>query len=193
MSTSNSPVSKELVEAIRALQATGQLSQILNQTDAIPMPSSGPPMSVWSTMGAMHDGSKRRMTSPTASSVSGYAFVPVEDLTTDPPGKNDNNQEPVLPGSGLPPGVSSLTQWGKTRCDLPKMASYKLSYAALIEKSKTDDVIREYFQWVLDRPNDRSGKVADLHAYLKAVNYQKENEKLTYPNSKEKRVFVDEP
>lgn len=193
MSSSNSAVSAELVQAIRALQSSGQLSQILNQTEGIPMARSAGVGFGYETTGAMHDGSKRRMTSPTCSAVSRFEFIPEEGSLDETLFNAEDDQAPVVPTPSLPQGITSLKQWGQTRCDLPKLTHYKMSYAQLVTKAESDEVISEYFKWVLDRPNDRGARVTDLNAYLVAINYKKKADALTYPDSKEKRVLLDEP
>lgn len=137
--------------------------------------------------GSMHDGSKRRAPS-----------VPV-DLDEDGefeyiPGDASVTQAPIHPGgytkgNDLPDGVTSLEQWGKTLCTLPKVASKKLTYAAMIKKSKWDDEMLSYLQWVM-HSNMKSAKLDDLKAYLRKTGFEKENSDTVYfPGSKAVREF----
>ena len=67
----------------------------------------------------------------------------------------------------LPPGVSSIKEWGKTLCELPAVARQKLSYEALAQdESQTD-----YLLWILKQGASKGPRVADLANYLQATKF----------------------
>ena len=86
--------------------------------------------------GVTSDGSKRRM--------------------TDHPGGADNSevvsaskQGPVTPpGTGArlfeayPPGITSMSQWARTVCGLPKVKNRNLTYQSMVEEARPKGALR---------------------------------------------------
>ena len=73
-------------------------------------------------------------------------------------------------GALLPPGVSDVSTWSRTVCTLPKVEKMELTYAELVDKSKTDSDLFRYLRWVQSN-GPVSGKVKDLADYLQASGY----------------------
>jgi hypothetical protein len=90
----------------------------------------------------------------------------------------------------LPPGVSSIKEWGKTLCELPAVARQKLSYEALAQdESQTD-----YLLWILKQGASKGPRVADLANYLQAIKFTEKCNGLAtgppYPGSNVVRKFA---
>lgn len=142
--------------------------------------------------GSMHDGCKRRMTEACGSegSVDDTSFSMVNFSP---------QQAPVPPASGykateptkvkLPPGVESVSHWGKTVCTLPKLADKKLTYEKLVKEAETSQEIKEYLLYCHNH-SKQSAKMKDLKDYMIAVNYMPEKSVgAYYPGSTSVREF----
>jgi hypothetical protein len=68
----------------------------------------------------------------------------------------------------LPEGVSSLTEWGRTVCELPKYKAKHWSYSELAQNP--DKEVQDYLAWICDHKH-KAGRVADLANYLKASSW----------------------
>ncbi|CAE7940412.1 unnamed protein product, partial [Symbiodinium necroappetens] len=69
-------------------------------------------------------------------------------------------------------GVTSLAQWGQTLSTLRKVVSLKLSYAELMELSKSDREIYSYLYVFVLFFTGNSAKVKDVQKYLVASGYR---------------------
>ena len=68
----------------------------------------------------------------------------------------------------LPEGVSSLAEWGRTVCELPKYRAMNWTYSEMCKSS--DPEVRDYLGWISDHAH-KAGRVKDLSLYLKATNW----------------------
>ena len=181
MSTSSEASVQELRRALISLRESGQLENFLRETFSAETSSAG----------AMTDGSKRRATAIESdeefdliSSVS-TKQLPVMNV---PSGSSTGPTAEVPVKKGYPTGISSMDAWGRTICDLPKVASRGISYHGLIEEAKNRKETADYLSWVY-RTHIQSKKADDLRAFLKASNWDPTCQKivteqvLTYPGS----------
>ena len=76
--------------------------------------------------------------------------------------------------AGLPKGLTSVEEWGKTLCQLPKVAKLHLSYAELVIRAQTDKEINTYLGEYILNHKTSSLKVADLKQYLQYVGFVKD-------------------
>ena len=189
MSSSSDLSVFELRRALIALRENGQLEQFLQETFSEQTASAG----------AMTDGSKRRAAAlesddegfdlissvstkqqPVMKASTGSSMVPTADMTKE--------KFPESMSQQFPEGISSLDAWGRTICDLPKVASRGLSYHGLIEEAKNRKETADYLTWVM-RTHVQSKKADDLRAFLKASQCDPASQKvvvgqiLTYPGS----------
>lgn len=67
----------------------------------------------------------------------------------------------------LPPGVSSVNDWGNTVCRLPRVAKMECSYSELLEKPE----LFSYLKWVKQHGKGQSGRFEDFSKYLTAVRF----------------------
>lgn len=63
-----------------------------------------------------------------------------------------------------PPGITSLSEWGRTRVDFGKLAKFKVSYNHVAKSP--EPVFVTYRKWALERINTADGHVKDLADYL---------------------------
>lgn len=182
MPSGNLPLSEDLVrELVKSLHESGKLAGLMTELETGS-----------ASAGSMSDASKRRLHS--MGELEDEEFQMIPDAA--PPSKK---QTPILPGEQnkmntlstgtLPSGITSLSHWGKTVCELPKVAHLELSYEEMVDKAKGDTMIADYLKWAFTA-GVKSEKVADLQAYLKARNWNpKTNEadkgqsELTYPGT----------
>ena len=175
---------EEIKDLVRSLDAMGQLDAVLIEAQ----------MGRQQVAESMNDSSKRPHSSE-ESETDEFEYIPGE------PGPSQNvykKQQPIVPRVKesqevlrscpveLPENVNSVAEWGKTICDLPKYASRELSYVELIEKSKFNDEMKTYLDWIFNT-GIKSAKADDLRAYLRAVNWKtKQDSKVTgvtYPGT----------
>lgn len=177
-------VTDELIHVIRRLQESGQLAAILGHSSGSHSTLEAP--------GAMHDGSKRRFDDEDIEYEDDFSMV------SSSPGAKKQTQMPCPPTSvndksakiKLPEGVKSMDEWGRTMCDLPKVAVYKMSYDQLVKKSSTVPEIAEYLGWIVKKSaRGKSAKMDDLYSYRSAVEYGTTETTLMYPGSTIPRVI----
>lgn len=121
--------------------------------------------------GSMTDASKRlRGSSPSSDGfdgISGFSVVQEPD-TIAAAASAELNQTPVTPQASraveFPPGVESLTQWGKTICVLPKVKKDAPTYSEIA----TWDSYEDYRHWVLKNGTTKGPVCLDLYNYLRA-------------------------
>ena len=148
--------------------------------------------------GTMADSSKRLRDDEIAS-----FDASLEDETWDLPGDMDplsssalETQQvlsPMLSSTqkiALPPGISSVKEWGKTLCELPAVARLKLSYEALSQEESQMD----YLLWILKQGASKGPRVHDLGQYLQAIKFTEKCNGLAtgppYPGSNVVRKFA---
>lgn len=162
---------------LRALKEAGHLDVML---DELSQSGAGPGPS---TIGSMHDGAKRRLFSPSKSEDAEFEVIPPKTLFHSSFESKEGYQGPVtkkMPadntgsasGLSLPPGISSVSEWGRTLCDMNKYKSQKWSYVDLVSNAKENTEVQEYLIWVTQNPN-KSAKTKDLALYLEATQWQK--------------------
>jgi hypothetical protein len=92
----------------------------------------------------------------------------------------------ALSGSHVPEMGLSMADWGKTICDLPKVARRNLTYDEMIKEAATDDPMKEYLMWIL-HTGIKSPKVDELSKYLNAGGWSSSKDKyatpMTYPGT----------
>lgn len=144
-----------------------------------------------STPGAMHDGSKRRLTPSSSSEGPGDESFSMVDFSIE--------QSPLPPKAGykeekhaeisLPEGIESVSHWGKTLCTLPKCASLKLTYEKMVIRADTSQEIKDYLFWVKNN-SEKSAKIKDLKDYLEITGfYASQKVGTNYPGTSMIREF----
>lgn len=170
---SSSTTSVSLERLMGRLQAEGRTDEVLNVLEEA--------FGTLDRPQAMTDASKRRFDD------SDFSDFELADFRC--------SQAPVAPTTTpyqttqFPDGVTSLAQWGQTLCTLPKVVGLKLSYAELVELSKSDREIFSYLNVFILSFTGNSAKVKDLQKYLVASGYKPPAP--YYEGSKEVRVFKD--
>ena len=77
----------------------------------------------------------------------------------------------------LPSGVSSIEQWSKTLCELPKLRDRRWSYGRICQEAWNDKELSTYLKWVVNKfgnEEPKAGKASDLAGFFKAVAYPME-------------------
>ena len=189
-------------DSCAAMSASSQSSQPLSQQEAKLLqelserakaagitPDPEAQVHVFMSHGSMSDASKRlREQYEEELLADGYQCVPMSDCKIPEEIYKDASQAPIAPGVQqqikLPPGVTSLEDWGKTICQLPKVESLGLSYAELVKDAKTHG---NYLSWILNHGANRAGKLEDLYLYLRAVQYGRVTSAQVYPGTQEVR------
>ena len=168
----------EDAENLRLLLSKAQRSGVLEQ---YAMGDSGfelvdPPM-----LGAMTDASKRRPESGAYGS-DGQLPLPVAKVKAEPK-KPSHGDEDRFRGT-LPPGMSSLEDWGTTLLEFGKYADRQWSYFELV--TNTEPRVVQYCQWVVDHKSAKSGPLfIDLADYITCYRQTVDSDSLgvTYPGS----------
>ena len=130
--------------------------------------------------GSMHDGSKRLRSldedweAVEAMEAATSYQSPDAALVKDRMEKKPVDQMPIHPVSAgkkcvLPPGISSVSEWGQTLCTLPKYAASKLSYHEMV----LDESKHGYLTWILKHGKGRGGRFEDFSSYLEAIDFEK--------------------
>lgn len=156
-------LSESEMAMLRALlhraQADGTLTALLSPSsdDGWSLPESPD-----EEVGAMTDGSKRRLCSPATRHRSSGAstqmpMMPVRQVS-----------RPVIE---LPEGVSSVQEWGATLIDFGKYKGTDTTYEELVDLTKKDQNAKSYLDWVSKHGKTSTGPVKDLYLYLVAVRY----------------------
>ena len=99
-------------------------------------------------------------------------------------------QTPVTPQTQikkpeLPDGVSSVTQWGCTVCELPKVKDDAPTYAEIGSMDKYKD----YRSWIFSQGKSKGPRAIDLRNYLIAAGIFDERGDVLIPGSTEVRRF----
>lgn len=139
-----------------------------------------------SAMGSMTDASKRLRSGPGSPGLidsdddqgpvfpvrDGFQVIPTAESEAKPKAEPKalmpTPKPKTTPGydGTLPPGVGSMSQWGKTICNMPKVKAEAPSYAEIATLEK----YAEYRFWVCKQSlHIKTGRCADLRAYLMAV------------------------
>ena len=106
--------------------------------------------------------------------------------------KKSSSHLPVAPGIGscseitLPQGVETITDWGRTICQLPKVEQLGLSYEELVQDRTTHG---RYLNWIYEHGSARGGRLQDFWSYLHAIRYNKmtSTTDCVYPGTSEVR------
>eukprot|EP00438_Fugacium_kawagutii_P014963 Skav234165 [mRNA] locus=scaffold572:163472:164041:+ [translate_table: standard] len=123
--------------------------------------------------GSMTDASKRRCGAMDNESENcGYTLVDLHPNSKVEKLMHNKSQKPLPPTKGskttLPPGISSVENWGTTICQLPKVKALNLSYAELVNDPANH---ADYVKWVWDNGRSKGPSVADFFGHLQAIGY----------------------
>ena len=177
MASSKSKMSpQEISELVQNLHSMGQLEDVMREARL------GVPVV---TGESMNDSSKRRLFAEDEEDAE-FEYIPADGYEGPTWRKR---QQPIMPkptggssaaealtGSHVPEMGLSLADWGKTICDLPKVARRHLTYDEMIKEAATDDPMKEYLMWIL-HTSIKSAKVDDLRKYLNAVGWSSSKDK----------------
>ena len=177
---------QEISELVQNLHSMGQLEDVMREARL------GVPVV---TGESMNDSSKRRLFAEDEEDAE-FEYVPADGYEGPtwrkrqqpimPNSTGGSNAAEALKGSHVPEMGLSLADWGKTICDLPKVARRHLTYDEMIKEAKTDDPMKEYLMWIL-HTGIKSAKVDDLRKYLNAVGWSSSKDKyatqMTYPGT----------
>ena len=176
----------EISELVQNLHAMGQLEDVLREARlGVPMISGE----------SMNDSSKRRLFAEDEEDAE-FEYIPADGIEgpvwrkrqTPVVPKTSAGSEPNEPSKGyrVPEVELSMADWGKTICDLPKVARRHLTYDEMIHEAVTDEPMKEYLMWIL-HTGIKSAKVDDLRKYLNAVGWSTKKDKyatqMTYPGT----------
>eukprot|EP00435_Cladocopium_sp_Y103_P026519 s49_g6.t1 len=191
MQSSSTPVSPEELAIVKNVLAR--------------LEAQGTPLhpAMWSSTavpGSMTDGSKRRLEADDFPSseddvfsggMSNAGMSGFELIRDDVNGAANRSQQPVVPQAkakskpDLPEGVSSVDQWGRTICTLPKVKDEAPTYAEIGSLGK----YKEYRSWLFTQGKSKGPRVADLRNYMIAAGVFNEDEDVMIPGSSEVRRF----
>ena len=183
----------QAMELLREMKRTGMLDsmvQTIQQESQLPV-------------GAMTDGSKRRLSERSVLDDEDFQHVSsseemipsLADLGGPYP---TDQQRPVKYQIGvedqrqpcevsLPDGVSSLEEWGRTICELPKVKELNSSYRELLNISDGGDTkMASYLNWVRNYKGP-SSRTMDFKKYLLACSACESQPKTYFPGSMEIR------
>ena len=151
------------VEALDALRKSGLLQEVMTLAEASP-----------EVLGAMSDATKRRAPDdlPAPSDVESDSHIADWDAVSLPAA----SQAPVVPTgykggkttTGLPVGMPSVEEWGRTLNELPKYAAQEYSYFEMWNLAKTDKAMANYLEWCSTYAGP-SAKAKDLGAYVRMM------------------------
>lgn len=185
---------EEVRQLLKALHDSGELEAMIQEATAATSEV---------THGTMSDGAKRRLVPSSvvpSEELDQFEVIALHQEMCHQSAKQD--QEPVPPSKTalktgyrsspptLPEGVTSVAEWGKTICELTKVAKRGITYAAMLEESKKSKEMRDYLQWI-NTAGVKSAKVDDLRGYMTAVGFNVpcSTYTVTYPGSSEPRRF----
>lgn len=167
-----------LIQKARDENRMEEIMQVIHaNTGAFAVSASAGPMP-----GSMTDASKR-LREDAWEMISGASDSPPQPM---PVSTNAAVQPPMRPSSSgggytttseptaLPKGITSVEQWGKTLCQLPKVAKLHLSYAELVTLAQTDKEINTYLGDYILNHKTSSLKVADFKQYLQYIGFGKD-------------------
>ena len=177
---------QEISELVQNLHSMGQLEDVMREARL------GVPVV---TGESMNDSSKRRLFAEDEEDAE-FEYIPADGYEGPTWRKR---QQPIMPkptggssatearvGSHVPEMELSVADWGKTICDLPKVARRHLTYDEMIKEATTDDPMKEYLMWIL-HTGIKSAKVDDLRKYLNVVGWSANKDKyatqMTYPGT----------
>ena len=168
---------KELLHQAVEEERLNEVMQVINGPDSASSSTTSGPMP-----GAMTDAAKRLR------SDDGWDLVTAVHAGATRPG--NTKQLPVRPKAavrtaaapppgrqGLPDGVHSVEEWGRTVCELPKVAKRNQSYQELVAAAPGEEELRKYLLKYVLTYKGTSVKVHDLRRYLEHIHY----EQLTAP------------
>ena len=195
MSKGASPENKQAqaMELLREMKRTGMLDsmvQTIQQESQLPA-------------GAMTDGSKRRLSERSVLDDEDFQHVPSSEemipSLADLGGPYPTDQQRPVQYQidvgdqrqpckvSLPDGVSSLEEWGRTICELPKVKELNASYRELVNISDGGDTkMASYLNWVRNYKGP-SSRTMDFKKYLLARLACESQPKTYFPDSMEIR------
>ena len=169
----------EGIAAIQALKNVGLLDAVLERVNPSNVAAS-------SNSGGMSDASKRRISHPDEDFIAEAAIRhDVEEAMMERAiARFNGDQSPIVPGASsftvvsesngyppeqLPPDMDSLSEWGRTICELPKVKALKMSYAELFSKAEDGDTaMANYLDWIRNYRGP-SVRTVDFGKYLVAM------------------------
>ena len=133
-------------------------------------------------IGAMTDASKRRTADPGVSSEQAVTTLPVAKAKAEPRPPTPVSEDRFR--GTLPPGVTSLAEWGTTYLEFSKYGDMNWSYLELV--TNAEPRVKQYCQWVMTHKNAKSSPLfidlADyLTCYFKSIDANTST--VTYPGS----------
>ena len=156
-------IMSEGIAAIQALKNVGLLDAVLERVNPSNVAAS-------SNAGGMSDASKRRISHPDEDFITEAAIRhDVEEAMMERAiARFNGDQSPIAPEATsftvvsessawipaepmgqLPSDMDSLSEWGRTICELPKVKALKMSYAELLSKAEDGDTaMANYLDWV---------------------------------------------
>ena len=178
------------MELLRDMQRTGMLdsmAQTVRQESQLPV-------------GAMTDGSKRCLPDDVPEfGEEDFQHVTSEEMLPTSMGPYPSDvQQPMIfqfgaskqrpsSGVGLPEGVESLEEWGRTICALPKVKDLAASYQELLNLSDSGDTkMASYLNWIRNYKGP-SSRTLDLKKYLLACSACEPQPKAYFPGTMEIR------
>ena len=188
-------IMSEGIAVVNSLKNLGLLDAVLERAERAHQPS----RAASSAGGGMSDACKRRLSHPADDDLAEAAIrCEVEEALIDRAiAKFNGDQSPIAPRSGsfsvvsepdvtshvqLPPGFNSLTEWGTTLCELPKVKELYLSYAETYDKAhKGDAAMAGYVVWCRNY-RGTSARTVDFGKYLTAMD-ELTGPKTYYPGS----------
>ena len=118
--------------------------------------------------------------------VASSSAAPMASPTAATPNTRAEDASAQIP---LPPGISSVFDWGRTVCDLPKVKSRGMRYREMAISDIKE--VSEYLTWILQQSPKKSPKINDLANYLKKTKWGHTGDTLKIPGSNEPRILKD--
>ena len=176
MSDNPEKTHEELRRALLRLEAEGKADEVLQMIRS----SFGAP----EDRQGMTDASKRlrqadlgewELTSatPSGSQASGYSAAAGASALQLPTRSSTTT-------SGLPRGVDSVSRWGDTLCELPKVANKRPTYKELVQEAYEDPEMMGYLTRFVLKHNGPSPKGQDLRRYLEHIRFSRRESAPSY-------------
>ena len=167
------------------LEEARQAQLILQRFEAAQVLGGGAPSgSVGYGSGSMHDGSKRLRECEDWEAVTYECSQPKNEEQT-----HEMGQQPISPSDEkktvqepLPPGITSLRDWGLTICRLPKVANLDLTYDELVSQPGRTS----YLMWIKNHGIGQ-GSFRRLCTILESLDHMCKDPKSCYPGTSELR------